>query len=152
MANCTAQILKAVTSTSVGAGSLEQPSSASRRIVLTEFLCGSDAATLGTSNFRWEFIRSTSAATGTLVSISVLDTADVVVSANVRSNLSANGTLLTGAPVNTIAVSQQATFRWVAAPGKGIIIPATNLAGIHFMTPVCGNTPSVAGQINYEEW
>jgi hypothetical protein len=152
MAKYTAPIAKATTSTSIGVGSLEAPGSSQRRIKLLEFLCGSDAATLGTSNFRWEFNRSTTTATaGTTPTISQLDPADAACVSVVKGNLSANGTLTSGAIMMTIAMSEQATFRWVANPGSEIVIPASANNGIHFMTPVCGNTPSAAAQVTFEE-
>lgn len=152
MAKWTGQILKATTSTSVGVGSLEALSSAIRRVRLLEFLCGSDAATLGTSNFRWEIQRSTTAGTGTTITPSALDSADVAsASAILRSSLTANGTLTSGAIMLTIPVAEQVTFRWVAPPGGEIVIPASANNGLHFMTPVCGNTPSAAAQVTFED-
>lgn len=152
MAQYTAQISKATTSTSVGVGSLEAPGSSPRRIKLLEFLCGSDAATLGTSNFRWEFQRSTTGATaGSTPTPNPLDPADAACVSVIKSSLSANGTLTSGAIMMTIAISEQATFRWVANPGSEIVIPATASNGLHFMTPVCGNTPSTAAQVTFAE-
>ncbi len=147
-----ATIQKAVTSTTVGVGSLAVASSGSaRRIRFSEFICGSDAATLGTSNFRWELSRSTTIGTGTAFAAQPLDTGDTVYGTDVRTSLTANGTITSASSVLTIAISQQATFRWVAAPGGEILIPGTSSAGIHFMTPVCGNTPSAVGHLFFEE-
>jgi len=160
-----AQILKPVTSTTVGVGAISAGGT-TRRIFLTEFLCGSDAATLGTSNFRWELTRSTSAATGTSVSATYVDghalggaevdfstgsSPSFVAIGNIKSNLTANGTLTSGAIMLTLALAQQATFRWVANPGFEIVIPAISAAGIHFLTPVCAGTPSVAAHITCED-
>lgn len=153
MAKWTGQILKATTSTTVGVGSLEALSSGVRRLRLLELLVGSDAATLGTSNFRWEVQRSTTTATGTSVTPNALDPADTTAAnAVMKSNLSANGTLTSGAIMLTIAIAEQVTFRWVAPPGGEILVPASPNNGLHFMTPVCGNTPSAAGQITFEDW
>ena len=150
----TAQIIKSVTSTTVGVGTMTGNSS--RRLLLTEFLCGSDAATLGTSNFRWELNRSTADGTGTTASLTYVDghtpdASEHIPVGGIKSNLTANGTLTSGAIVLTIAMAQQATFRWVANPGFEIVIPASGTAGIHFMTPVCAGNPSVAAQITYED-
>lgn len=155
-ARWTGQILKPVTSTTVGVGSLEQSGGTPRRLKLLEFLCGSDAATLGTSSFRWEVQRSTSAATGTSVSPNVLDGhifggSESGTSALIKSSLTANGTLTSGAIMLTIAIAEQATFRWVANPGYEIVIPSSANNGLHFMTPVCGNTPSAAAQVTFED-
>lgn len=154
MAKFTGQILKSVTSTTVGVGSLEAAAVPSRRMKLLEFIVGSDAASLGTANFRWEFQRSTTVATGTTVTPKALDPAEAameLVYSQIKSNLSANGTLTSGAIMMTIAMSEQATVRYVANPGSEIVLPATSNNGLHFMTPVCGNNPSTAAQITYEE-
>lgn len=150
MPKFTGQITKSVTSTSVGVGSLENPNTGANRLLVLEFLCGSDAAALGTSNFRWELQRSTTAATGTGVNSNPLDPSDTITpNCNLKSNLSANGTLTSGAIMLTIAMSEQATVRFVANPGSEIIVPATGFNGIHFMTPVCGNNPSTAAQVTW---
>lgn len=153
MAKYTGQIAKSVTSTTVGVGSVETVGSPTRRIKLLEFICGSDAATLGTSNFRWEIQRNTAAATGTTVTPVALDPSDPTgnVFSTLKTNLSANGTLTSGAIMLTIPISQQATFRYVANPGSEIVVPATTSNGLHFMTPVTGNTPSAAAQVTFEE-
>lgn len=154
MAKFTGQILKSVTSTTVGVGSVEMAGTPTRRCKLLEFICGSDAASLGTANFRWEFQRSTTGATGTSVTPKALDPGDAAMEntyTTVKSNLSANGTLTSGAIMMTIAMSEQATVRYVANPGGEIIIPATTSNGLHFLTPVCGNNPSTAAQITVEE-
>lgn len=151
MAKWTAQILKSVTSTSVGIGALASGSSAARRVKLTEFICGSDAATLGTANFRFEFQRSSTLPTGTTITQQALDLGDQNFNAQVFSNLSANGTLTSGAIMMTIPMSEQATVRFVANPGSEIVIPGSANNGLHFMTPVCGNNPSVAAQVTFEE-
>lgn len=156
----TAQISKAVTSTTVGVGSM-QNGGTTRRLLLTEFICGSDAATLGTANFRWQIQRSTTGATGTTVTAAAtnyldghtLDISEIGVfsSGGIISNLTANGTLTANAILLTIALAEPATFRWVANPGFEIVVPATTNAGLHFLTPVCGGTPSVAAQITCED-
>lgn len=151
MAKYANQILKGTTSTTVGVGSLECPGSTPRRIKLCEFLPGSDAATLGTSNWRWEVNRSTSAATGTAVTPNALDPADAAAVSLIKSNLTVQGTNTAGAIPLTIPLNQQATFRWVANPGFEIVVPATNNAGLHFNTPVAGGTPSAAATITFEE-
>lgn len=154
MAKYTGQILKATTSTTVGVGALSISTTGSaqtHRAKLLEFFCGSDAATLGTSNFRWEIQRSTTTATGTAAGVNALDPSDSTVNWDLKSNLSANGTLTANAIMMTIAIAEQATFRYVANPGSEIVIPGTPSNGLHFMTPVCGNTPSAAAQILFEE-
>jgi hypothetical protein len=151
MGKFSAQVLKGTTSTTVGVGSLAAPAANMRRIRLAEIELGSDAGTLGTSNFRWEVQRSTTQPTGTAVTPQALDPAEGTVTAVVNSNLTVAGTLTAGAILLTIPLSQQATFRWVANPGWEIVIPAAANNGIHLNTAVAGNTPSAAAQFLFEE-
>lgn len=145
------QVLKSTTSTTVGVGSLETPSSSPRRIALCELIVGTDAATLGTSNFRFELQRSTSAATGTGLTPEPLDPADAACVALVKSSLTVQGTVAANKIPLTIPLSQQSTFRWVANPGFEIIIPAATNNGLHLNTPVAGNTPSAVGSFIFVE-
>jgi hypothetical protein len=151
MAKYGAQFLKPITATNVGVASLEAPGSGPRRITLDELIVGSDSTTLGTSNFRWDVQRSTGPATGTPVIPEPLDTVDVPCGALVKSNLTANGAPAAGKIPLSIPLSQQATFRWVANPGFGIIVPATGGAGLHLLTPVAGNSANAAGSLIFEE-
>jgi len=151
MAKFGGQFLKATTSTTVGVASLEAASASPRRVKLCELVLGSDAGTLGTSNFRWDVNRSTTTATGTTVTPNALDPADTTLTAIIKSNLTVQGTNTAGAIPLSIPLSQQATFRWVANPGFEIVIPGSASNGLHVNTPVAGNTPSAAGTIIAEE-
>lgn len=154
MPKFTAQVLKSVTSNTVGIGALAVavgPNSG--RIRITGLILGPDAATLGTSNRRFEIQRSTTLPTGTSITPRALDGADgTALRSTCLGNLSANGTLTSGEILLTIPLSEQASFRWVAAaPDEAIIIPATVNAGIHLMTPVSGGNQSVATQWYWDD-
>lgn len=151
MAKYSAQFLKGTSSVTVGVASLECPASSMRRLRISEIWMGSDAGTLGTSNFRFEVNGSTTAATGTSVTPRPCDKADAACVALVKSNLTVQGTNTAGDILLTVPLSQQATARWICNPGSELIIPATASNGIHLNTAVSGNTPSVAGQIFFEE-
>lgn len=148
MSKFTCQALKSVASATVGVGALT--SSGNGRGYLTGLIIGPDAATLGTSNRRFELQRSTTAPTGTSPFMQALDIGDNTISLSMFSNLSANGTLASGQIMLTIGLSEQASFRWVAAPGEAIIVPSTNNAGVHLTTPQAGNGQSVATQWYFE--
>lgn len=145
------QLLRTTSSTTLGVGSLECPGSSPRRLRLSELIIGSDAATLGTSNFRFEVQRSTAAATGTAITPEPLDPADAACVALMKSNLSVQGTNTAGKIPITIPLNEQATFRWVANPGSEIVVPATANNGLHINTPVAGNTPSAHASIIFSE-
>jgi hypothetical protein len=145
------QLLKSTTSITVGVGSIECPASSMRRFKLCEAIVGSDAATLGTSNFRFELQRSTTAATGTAVTPEPLDPADAAAVTLLKSSLTVQGTNTSGKIPLTIPLNQQATFRWVANPGFEIVVPASASNGLHLNTPVSGNTPSAVASLIFEE-
>jgi hypothetical protein len=151
MAKFGGQFLKATTSTTVGVASLEAAAASPRRVKLCELILGSDAGTLGTSNFRWDIQRSTATSTGTTVTPNALDPADSLLTAIIKSNLTVQGTNTAGAIPLSIPLSQQASFRWVANPGYELVIPAVASNGFHINTPVAGNTPSAAGSIIGDE-
>lgn len=152
MAKFGGQFLKATTSITVGVASLEAAGSNMRRAKLMELIVGSDAAILGTSNFRFDLNRSTTASTGTAVTPNPLDPADTLAAVTAfKSNLTVQGTNTAGAIPFCIPLNQQATFRWVANPGSEIVIPATANNGLHLNTPVAGGVPSCAGSMIFEE-
>lgn len=152
MGNYGAQGLKTTPSTSVGVCSLEAPASGMRRIKLHDLIVGSDATTLGTSNTRYDVQRSTTAATGTAVTPEPFDPADAASAALFKSALTVQGTNTAGKIPLTIPLNQQASFRWAAAPGREIIIPATASNGLHFNTPVAGGTPpNAVVSVGFEE-
>jgi hypothetical protein len=151
MANYIGQFLKATSNTTVGVASLECPSSGQRRIKIYDMWMGSDAGTLGTSDFRFELNGSTTASTGTSFTPRPLDKADAACAALFKSNLTVQGTNTAGDILATIPLSEQATARWICNPGDEIVIPNTASAGVHLNTPVTGNTPSIAGAIYFRE-
>lgn len=151
MASYSNQVLKSTTSLTVGVGSIECPSSGFRRFKLVDAIMGSDAATLGTSNFRFEFNRSTAAATGTAVTLDPNDPADVAAATLLKSNLTVQGTNTAGKIPLTVPLNEQATFRWVPQPGREIVVPAVANNGLHINTPISGNTPSVVVHVCIEE-
>lgn len=157
----TAQLSTTSTSTSVGVGALQNAhfSSSVVRLKLTEFVFSSDAATLGTSDFRLEVKRSTSQPTGSLITPFPIDPIEgqttfssgdqTTVRSFVWNPITANGTL--GGIVISTGLGEQATFSWKGYAGSEIVIPASSDNGLHFMTPVCGNNPSASCQITWEE-
>lgn len=151
MANYTVQMLKATTSITIGVGSVECPGSGMRRFKVCDVVVGSDAATLGTSNFRFELQRSTTAATGTAFTPDPRDPADAAAVTLGKSSLTVQGTNTAGKIQLTIPLNQQATFRWVAQPGDEIVVPAVATNGLHVNTPVSGNTPSAVVHLTLME-
>lgn len=150
MARYSNECQKGTTSTSVGVASLEAPGASMRRIKLYEVVAGSETAPAD-NVFLFEVNRSTTAATGTAVTPNALDPADAAAVSLLKENLSVQGTNTANAIPLSWALNQRATFRWVAAPGAEIVVPATANNGLHFNTPTAQNTPAATLSIGFEE-
>lgn len=50
-----------------------------------------------------------------------------------------------------IGLNQRASYRWVAAPGSELVVPATNLAGLALRVQSGAYTGTATGQMYFEE-
>jgi hypothetical protein len=81
-----------------------------------------------------------------------LDQADAAAVSVAGSNFTVNPTLTANLLPLSIPLNQRASFRWVAAPGSEIVIPATANNGILTSTPTLnGGTPNVTSTQLMEE-
>lgn len=125
-------------------GSLAASSTtALRRIYLFEFTLGMEAAPASLANL-WTWQRFTAPGTNTAVVCQALDPADPAALTIGGQNHTVEPTYTAAAVVATVALNQQATFRWLAAPGSEIVGPATNLSGLGLLTPTVGSVASAA--------
>lgn len=150
MANYGAELIKATSSLTVGVGSLECPGSGMRRFAIYDVSFGSDSAPAD-QVFRFELNRSSSAATGSAVTPAPLDVADPASVTLAKQNNTVQGTNTAGVIPLAVPLNQRATFRWVAAPGGEIIVPATANNGISFNTPVATGTPEAVISAMFQE-
>ena len=107
-----------------------------RRLKLYDFTIGVESAPASFANL-WQWKRFTAPGTSTAVVPNPLDLAD-------PAALGEAGQNNTVEPTYTVimaskALNQQATYRWLAAPGAEIIIPATNNAGLGIQTTTTGS-------------
>jgi len=79
---------------------------------------------------RWTLMRFSVAPTSTAVVPAPLDPADPAAETTAGENASAEGTYTAATELFDQAFNQRAGYRWVAAPGGELIIPATAAAGI----------------------
>lgn len=101
----------------------------------------------------WTIRRSTTASTGgTAITPSAIDPADPasLSSSMIAPSMSAP-TLTAGLILLAWALNQRATFRWVAAPGKELVAPATASNGLTMMNSVLTGAYNVTGCIEFEE-
>lgn len=95
-----------------------------------DVLVGSDA-TPADNAVQWNLKRfGTSNGTGTAVTPVALDPADGVARLQGTETHTTEPTYTANAILLAFSVNQRATFRWVAAPGGELVIPATSDAGI----------------------
>ncbi len=76
--------------------------------------------------------RTSAAATGTSVTPESLDPDDAASRATVVEDVTVEGTLA-GIPIFDQIINQRATYRWVAAPGGEIVLPALANNGLTFV-------------------
>lgn len=152
MAKYGAKVGKGAASITIGVASIEAPATGMRRAKIYDLMFGSDA-TPADNALTWELQRCTgTTATGTAVTPNAMDPADALAVTVVKSALTANNSVLTaGAIPISISLNQRATFRWVAAPGGELMIPAVATNGFQIMTPTAGGTPSVNATVHFEE-
>lgn len=79
---------------------------------------------------RWTLMRHTVTPTSTAVVPTPLDPADPAAEATAGENASVEGTYTAASELFDQAFNQRAGYRWVAAPGGELIVPATASNGI----------------------
>jgi len=74
--------------------------------------------------------RQTTVGTGTAASAAPLETTDAAALITETVNHTAEPTVTTSTQLIEIPVNQRASYRWVAAPGGELVVPATDVAGL----------------------
>lgn len=145
-----ATLMQRTASTTLAVGSLTAAAANMRRAKVYDLNFGSEA-TPADNAFLWSVQRCTTAGTaGTNPTPIALDIGDTLASTIVVGQ--AHSVTPTGTTVVlAIPLNQRATFRWVAAPGGEIVIPATASNGIKFETPTAGGLVAVSVSAHFEE-
>lgn len=145
-----ATLMQRTASTTLAVGSLTAAAANMRRAKVYDLNFGSEA-TPADNAFLWQVQRCTTAGTaGTNPTPISLDPSDSLASTIVVGQ--AHSVTPTGTTVVlTVPLNQRATFRWVAAPGGEIVIPATASNGIKFETPTAGGLVAVSVSAHFEE-
>ena len=100
---------------------------------------------------RWVVQRSTAAGTLTAITPAPLDSADAAAEATAGENHTVEPTYTTATELFDNAVNQRATYRWVAAPGGELIVPATASNGIGFQVLSPAYTGQSDATLHHEE-
>ena len=116
-----------------------------------DVLIGSDGAPSDNA-ITWDISRQTAAGTSTSITPLALDPTVRACGTAGTANFTAEGTITAASSVFNIAINQRASYRWVAAPGSELVIPATNLSGfaLRAKSPT-GYTSTVTGEMLFSE-
>lgn len=99
-----------------------------RRAKVYDVLFGTNG-TPADNYMEFDISRQTAAGTATALTPVALDPADTAAGTVGAANATVEGTVTAASSQFYLGYNQRASFRWVAAPGSELVIPATNLAG-----------------------
>ena len=126
-------------------------SAATIRPKVYDLVLGSDA-TPADNAAEYVLQRYTAAGTVTAVTPKALDPGDPASLASAGEAHSAEPTYTADAIMLQFAVNQRATFRWVAAPGGEIVLPATAANGVGLQViGIAGSAVNVNVMFHFEE-
>lgn len=122
-----------------------------RRLKLFDFISGSDASPADAAT-KFGFLRTSAAGTSSAsVTPTKLDSADGAAIAVMDTAWSGNPTITANSNLLNVAHNQRATFRWVAAPGSELVVPATSGAGLALLAIVASANANYAWTILWTE-
>jgi len=120
------------------------------RGAIYEFNIGADGTPADTS-ITWDISRQTAAGTATAGVAVALDGADVAGRILLENNYTAEGTITAASSLWTMPINQRASYRWIAAPGSELIIPATDENGFAFRFKSAAYTSTVLCSVFHQE-
>jgi len=129
---------------------LELRSTTTIRPRVYDLLFGSDATPADNAG-DYVLQRTTTAGTSTAVTPQALDPGDPAATATAGKAHSAEPTYTANAILLHFALNQRATFRWVAAPGGELVLPAAaNGLGL-LVSNIAGSAVNVGSCMHFEE-
>jgi hypothetical protein len=132
-------------------GSLTADATRPRRLRVYDAIIGSEA-TPADAALLWTFRRCSAAGTNTSVTPQNLDPASSTTEYDAGENHTIEPTLTAGAILLNLPLNQRATFRWVAAPGGELVMPATASNGFGIETDtISTGTPVITATIHADE-
>lgn len=134
-----------------GTSILGLTSAATVRPRVYDLIVGSDA-TPADNAAEYVLQRYTAAGTSTSVTPQALDSGDPASLCSAGEAHSVEPTYTANAILLQFALNQRATFRWVAAPGGEIVLPATAANGVGLQViSIAGSAINVNACIHFEE-
>lgn len=119
------------------------------RAWIDEFIIGSDD-TPADNPFQTQLQRTSTAGTNTAVTPALCDSADVAARSTCGENHSAEPTYTASTVCLRVDWNQRTTFRWSAAPGRELVIPATANNGFG-VRQVEAAAVAIGGTIGFRE-
>lgn len=95
--------------------------------------------------------RQTSTGTRTAATAAPLDVTDAAALITVGVNTTIEPIVTAATQLLEIGVNQRASYRWVAAPGGELVVPATNVAGLGFRAKSPAYTSTVTNAVQFWE-
>jgi len=99
----------------------------------------------------WKVDRQTTTGTRTAATPAPLDAGDAAALITAGVNTTIEPTVTASTQLLEIAANQRATYRWVAAPGSELVVPATNVTGIGGRAKSPAYTGTVVGSVLFYE-
>ena len=138
-------------STTATLGSMTADATRPRRLKVYDVMFGSEA-TPADAALLWTLRRCTAAGTSTGVTPQNLDPSDAATEYDAGENHTIEPTFTAGAILLNITLNQRATFRWVAAPGGELVMPATASNGFGIETDtISTGTPVITMTVHADE-
>ncbi len=128
---------------------LNQPASALKRLKVGYLSAGSDVS--ADSAFEAVLQRISTAGTSTSVTPQKRDPADGAASAVAGEAHTSEPTYTANEIMLTINGHQRATFQWYAAPGREVVIPVTNNAGVGYQSITAASAFNQIVGMEFEE-
>lgn len=135
-------------STTASVGSVTADATRPRRGIVYEIAVA--AAVAGDNPFIWNLQRCTAAGTSTGVTPRAINPADAATEFDAGENHTVEPTYTATTVVWQRALNQRTAYRWVAAPGKGLVYPATASNGFGVQTPT-STAVAVLAELYVEE-
>jgi hypothetical protein len=138
-------------STTASLGSMTADATRPRRLRVYDVMFGSEA-TPADAAILWTFQRCSAAGTSTGVTPTNLDSASSTTEYDAGENHTIEPTYTATLILLNIPLNQRATFRWVAAPGGELVMPATASNGFGIQTDtISTGTPVITATIHADE-
>lgn len=100
-----------------------------RKAWIYDVMFGTDG-TPADNTVTYKLDRQTSVGTGTTAVPAPIDSSDAAALIVATTNVTIEPTVTAATQLVEMAMNQRASYRWVAAPGGELVVPATNVAGI----------------------